>query len=48
MSDAFGGISHKLDLMYSRRVFVHWYIRDGAELGEFREAREDMAGCSWA
>ncbi len=28
-------------MMYSQRAFVHWYIEEGMEEGEFAEARED-------
>nr|XP_034364014.1 tubulin alpha chain-like [Arvicanthis niloticus] len=34
---------HKFDLMYANRAFVHWYVGDGIEEGEFSEACEDMA-----
>ncbi|KAH6929310.1 hypothetical protein HPB50_026219 [Hyalomma asiaticum] len=33
----------KFDLMYAKRAFVHWYVGEGLEKGEFSEAREDMA-----
>jgi len=35
-------IAHKYDLMYSQRAFVHWYVGEGMEEGEFQEAREDL------
>merc|ERR1712176_1645375 len=35
-------ISKKHDLMYSQRAFVHWYVGEGKEEGEFAEAREDL------
>eukprot|EP01084_Bolivina_argentea_P044877 82573_1 len=30
------------DKMYSQRAFVHWYVGEGMEEGEFAEAREDL------
>jgi len=35
-------LSKKYDLMYSQRSFVHWYVGEGMEEGEFQEAREDL------
>jgi len=32
----------KFDMMYSQRAYVHWYVGEGMEEGEFMEAREDL------
>ena len=43
IAEAWTRLSHKFDLMYAKRAFVHWYVGEGMEEGEFQEAREDMA-----
>ena len=43
VSQAFSRLGYKFDLMYSKRAFLHWFLREGMEEAELSEAREDLA-----
>ena len=43
IGEAWTRLDRKFDLMYSKRAFVHWFVGEGMEEGEFIEARENMA-----
>lgn len=42
ISQVFAKISHKFDLMYAKRAFVHWYVGEGMEEGEFDDAQDSL------
>ena len=43
ISEAWNRLNNKFDLMFAKRAFVHWYVSEGMEEGEFYEPREDLA-----
>jgi len=43
IEQAWTRLNSKFNVMYKRRAFVHWYVGEGMEEGEFDEAKEDMA-----
>uniref|UniRef100_UPI00358EFF5C tubulin alpha chain, testis-specific-like n=1 Tax=Myxine glutinosa TaxID=7769 RepID=UPI00358EFF5C len=43
IAEAWARLDQKFDLMYAKRAFVHRYVGEGMEEGDFTEAREDLA-----
>ena len=35
-TEAWARLDHKFDLLYAKRAFVHWYVGEGMEEGEFK------------
>merc|ERR1712025_1180301 len=42
IAEAWKNLNKKFDLMFDKRAFVHWYVGEGMEEGEFSEARDDL------
>jgi len=42
IAGAWTRLSHKFDLMFRKRAFMHWYESEGMEKSEFEQAREDI------
>ena len=42
VTSLFRRVTGVFDIMYSQRCYVHWYVGEGMEEGEFSEAREEM------
>lgn len=43
IAEAWTRLNVKFDLMYNKRAFIHWFVGEGMEEGEFTEARENLA-----
>lgn len=43
IAESWCNIDKKFDLMFAKRAFVHWYVGEGMEEVEFKEARRDLA-----
>lgn len=40
---AWSRLNSKFDQMFAKRAFIHWYLNEGMEVDEFKEARENLA-----
>ncbi|VDP68237.1 unnamed protein product [Echinostoma caproni] len=43
ISSVWASVGAKFDMMFSRRCFVHWFLNEGLEEAELKEARETLA-----
>ena len=43
VSDAWVGLGEKFDKMFAKRAFVHWFVGEGMEEGEFLDSRDSLA-----
>jgi tubulin alpha len=39
-------LSLDFEKLYRKRAFIHWFVGEGMESGEFMECREDFAALS--
>lgn len=44
IAEAWAHLDHKIDLIYAKHAFIHWYVGERMEEGEFSETHEDIAG----
>lgn len=44
IKDIWEDIMRKFDILFSKRSFVHWYVGEGMEEGEFNETRDEIGG----
>ena len=42
ISDTWQRLGGKFDLMFAKRAFVHWFVGEGMEEGEFLDARDTL------
>lgn len=43
IKQAWHRLNYKFDKMFEKRAFVHWYLAENMEEGEFQEARDNLA-----
>ena len=43
IAEVLSHIQLKFDVVYTKRDFLHWYVSEGMEKGDFSEARVDLA-----